>query len=747
MDIHDVSTVPTYLNILQKQKQNLKNARAVKGRPARPTKTKDEILMDFLIQMMIKTSAPADTMNIRSSFLPPAYPPCVRPFSELNKIMIDSLRLETHHRGRYLLLRTITPTNTMTAVMAIVEDEDGGVLVLQLYNQEEELSGAQTLREGTVLVVKEPYVKVMADGNYGIRVDHLSDFRFIPEFDELVPLSWRKRVTEADVDASYWKAKGNEHFGQGNYRSAIQCYSKCLETHPSQELLVTAQLNRAFSFLRSHQFDAALTDVDDVLQVSELSEKALFRKAQALYQLRKFKESCETHAILAEKYPANTMAANEYARASARLAEQDNGKYEFGKMILEAKTRSPSLDRSTYIGPVAIKQTQSHGRGLFTTAAVKAGDLLLCEKAFAHAFHDEKVSKDLRLLLSLDMDKAILGTQGELIELIAQKLNKNPSLLPGFVDLHHGSYKSVDTLEVDLAPVVDTFLVEKIILLNAFGCPLLSRDRHIHFVKANDDTDKKANKHFYSTGVWSMASYINHSCLSNARRSFIGDMMIVRASRDLPPNTEITSWYKSPLDPETEGLPVDLQHWGFKCVCMLCQDARRSSTILLSRRNRIPEDLRRLFKRPHTDLQKIEGTLSSLAGTYSRPASEVPQLALRSPYLTLAAIYASSGEFKKAVQFGLMSLQSLGFVIKGGDIPCVSDAPLLVEKWGLMADEVVGCWMILCGAYRELAPPLASQAEEYARVSYKICVGEDETFDQTYSIRSNQVDGFLTTAN
>jgi hypothetical protein len=63
----------------------------------------------------------------------------------------------------------------MTAVMAGVEDEEGSVLIIQLYNQEQELSGAQTLREGTVLVVKEPYVKVMADGDNGIRVDHLSD--------------------------------------------------------------------------------------------------------------------------------------------------------------------------------------------------------------------------------------------------------------------------------------------------------------------------------------------------------------------------------------------------------------------------------------------------------------------------------------------------------------------------------------------------------------------------------------------
>jgi tetratricopeptide (TPR) repeat protein len=236
-------------------------------------------------------------------------------------------------------------------------------------------------------------------------------------------------------------------------------YSKCLETNPSPELWVTAKLNRALSFLKSYVFDAALIDVEDVLQVSELSEKALFRKGQALYQLGRFKESCETFAALTEKYPDNTAAAHEHERASTRLVEQESGKYEFRTMILEAKKRQPpKLDRGTYIGPVTVKQTQSHGRGLFTTQAVKAGDLLFGEKAFSHAFHCENYSKGLRLLLNVDMDKATIGTQAELIEVIVQKLYKNPSLLPGFVNLHHGTYKSVACQEADSVPVVDTYV-------------------------------------------------------------------------------------------------------------------------------------------------------------------------------------------------------------------------------------------------------------------------------------------------
>jgi tetratricopeptide (TPR) repeat protein len=243
------------------------------------------------------------------------------------------------------------------------------------------------------------------------------------------------------------------------YAKNASSYSKALEVHPSAELTLIAHLNRSLSYLKSYRFDEALRDVESVLQVSELSEKGLFRKAQALYQLHRFKESCETHAILANQYPSNAAAAHEYSRATARLLEQNSGRYDFRRMIKEAKKRRPPmLDHGTYVGPVAVKQTKSHGRGLFTTDAVKAGDLLFCEKAFAHAFHDEDGLVDLRLLLNVDMSEATIGTQGQLIELITQKLYKNPSLLPAFVDHHHGKYKSVDGLEVDGLPIVDTYV-------------------------------------------------------------------------------------------------------------------------------------------------------------------------------------------------------------------------------------------------------------------------------------------------
>lgn len=114
---------------------------------------------------------------------------------------------------------------------------------------------------------------------------------------------------------------------------------------------------------------------------------------------------------------------------SALLLDLQNKNYQFKMMALEAKRRRPPhLDRGTYVGPVAVRQTESHGRGLFTTASVKAGDLLLCEKAFSYAFHSENDnSTGLTFLINPDTENITVGTHAELIGLIVRRLYKNPS--------------------------------------------------------------------------------------------------------------------------------------------------------------------------------------------------------------------------------------------------------------------------------------------------------------------------------
>lgn len=179
--------------------------------------------MQFMFRRIMSNSKGVDKNILRSSFVPHSYHPSVAAISELKKALISDLTLETHHRGSYILVRAVTPTDVMTAIMAVVEDQRGDVLMLQLYNQEADLATDGRLVEGTVILIKEPYLKMMADGDYGLRVDHLSDIMLIPEHDTLVPSVWRTQ-SQNPTSAIYWKTKGNNFFNKSAYYDAIGWY-------------------------------------------------------------------------------------------------------------------------------------------------------------------------------------------------------------------------------------------------------------------------------------------------------------------------------------------------------------------------------------------------------------------------------------------------------------------------------------------------------------------------------------------
>ncbi|KAL4758105.1 TPR domain protein [Aspergillus foveolatus] len=558
MDVRDVSSIEQYVHLLKDQERTLRNSQSHRGQSWKTTKPRGELIKSFWDNYIIgrqDTFALPDTFKVKTSFLPPAYPPCTAHMADLKKVAISDLRLETHHRGSYILLRAVTPVSKMTGIMVIVEDEASDVLLLQLYNQEEQLVKDGCLVEGTI------------------------------------PLAWRQKDTEFDISANDWKLKGNKWFDMGNYHLANDCYSRALESSPSDEEAITIRLNRALSSLRAHEFEAALRDLDIQPTDPKSLEKALFRKAQALYHLGRFRESCETHEILARQFPENTVAKTEFSPANARVAEQQKGKYQFKRMQREAAKRvPPQLDHATYVGPVAVKMTDSRGRGLFTTDAVKAGDLLFCEKAFAHTFHDAKNPKrNLSLLLNLEAKAMTIDTQARLMSLLVQKLYTR-------IQRQVKSF-GIFIMGIDGLPVVDTFLVERAMSLNCFGCPASSRESHIESIRVKGPSET-GERVFESCGIWPLASYINHSCDSNARRSFIGDMMVVRATRDIPDNTELTFWYESPLIDGPAAKAIDLRHWGFKCSCIICTDIAQTNKNELKRGRTLLGTFKKLFDSP-----------------------------------------------------------------------------------------------------------------------------------------------------
>lgn len=190
-----------------------------------------------------------------------------------------------------------------------------------------------------------------------------------------------------------------------------------------------------------------------------LSEKQLFREARAAYELRRFDHCRDTLEKLIKSYPENLDAKRELSRALARVREQQTGDFAFGSMYKQTKQTPPMVDCATFSALVEIRTSPGRGRGLFTKGPVSAGQLLLCEKAFAYSYAGSGGSgRELNILMNLSIKTATAGGQANLLTHIVQTLYHNPELSQGFRDLYHGDYVAGPILTTDGFPVVDSYV-------------------------------------------------------------------------------------------------------------------------------------------------------------------------------------------------------------------------------------------------------------------------------------------------
>ncbi|KAI0427917.1 hypothetical protein F5Y09DRAFT_332956 [Xylaria sp. FL1042] len=664
--------------------------------------------------------------------VPSAYPPSVRMMDDLASMNISQMELQKHHRGKKVTVRVMTPQDTLNATMAIVEDEEGTAVVLQLYHQPKlpESDPQDILRPNMVLVVKEPFFKAAGDGAYSIRVDHVSDVVWMQNTDTRVPLKWRDHPSQPEASAVI-RERGNTAVKNKQWTEAENLYTQALRASKTTEEEQLAYLNRSLVHLRLGRPEKALNDTLAITVGGQATEKTLFRKAKALYELGKFPESLEKWHILAGSYPQNEDARTELRRTEKRVREAQTGEYDFALLHKQAEANPPIMDCATYIGPVTVREARGCGKGLFTTKPVKAGDILLCEKAFAYCYADKDDpfgKKNMCLLMQLDTKKAKLGGQAHLLTQIVQKLYHSPSLSEGFKALQHGDYMPVTVGNVDGQPVVDTFLVDRVISINSFSAPRTSHGTRI-FAGNNDNEDDQ-----FSCGIWLLASRINHDCLGNCRRSFIGDIQIVRACQDIPPDTELSFAYRnfSPRATYEETQKV-ISNWGFVCACSWCLDRKSTKKkILLARNNllkAIDTALKDVVESTIVEPTLLEG-IRRLLGQADQKYPKRPKalrLELRDGYFTLGGVLISLGQPVEGIEATLKGLEALGFEIVACP-PRGDGKKLEIRRWGYIENACVRAFMYLYEAYKLVAPELCPKAKEYAKVTYCICTGTDVAF-------------------
>ena len=186
---------------------------------------------------------------------------------------------------------------------------------------------------------------------------------------------------------------------------------------------------------------------------------------------------------------------------------------------------------------------------------------------------------------------------------------------------------------------------------------------------------------------------------------------------------------------ESKKLHEKLKHWGFECDCAICEDHRATSAAILTQRKNFFEELKTLMvqqPRGPAVLKAIEKKLLTLERTHTRPASEVPRVHLWDPQLALANVYQNMSVPKKSLEWISKALESLGYVLSGAD---ATSASIVVKEWGLVDDYTVEALLQARRAFAVLGlKEKEAQAYEYARLAFKMVVGEDSAFDEMYGM-------------
>ncbi|SCO04304.1 related to TPR domain protein [Fusarium fujikuroi] len=590
--------------------------------------------------------------------------PCLIPEKDLELMPISEMRLQTHHRGKKVLLRVKTAPARAAAVVTIVEDEEGAAVLLALHQQlEEDLDLLQ--------------------------VYHPSDIIWLEHHDERIPEQWR--VHEKIKSNDEYHAEGAELTEKEHWLHALHSYTLAISTAGSpyekqQALLGRSQVNLQLDRPRQALLDAI--EGDGLLAAS--TEESLLLQARAIYHLGKFEECLEKLQALTAAFPKSVPGWSMKSAIFKRLEEQNDGEYAFDDMLVEAQETPPLIDRATFSSLVEIRIAPGRGKGLFLTKDVSAGDLILCEKAFSYCFMDEKSHETYPILGNLPRKEVTTGGSVRLWAQVIQKLYHDPEHIDTIQELSHGDQKKLQITECDGSPVVDSFMVEKIIHYNAVNAPRTTSDdfetRVFH--KSGDTLEiENINTKFLTSGIWLLASRINHSCVSNCRRSFIGDMQIIRATQDMSAGTELLLSYRAPCSFESyEEVQHHLSRWGFKCACDLCKSRSKEDKKVLEKRSNIygealdllkTEVLQFNFDRTRTLLKKMENT-------YKGKSSNKVRLELSELCFGMCDRYTESVMPVDFVKTTMKSLESLGFVIVAyipGQKP--DDIRFQVKKWGM----------------------------------------------------------------
>ncbi|KAF1845584.1 SET domain-containing protein [Cucurbitaria berberidis CBS 394.84] len=713
----------TYEEFPDELKELLKTGQNEMGRNPSTVPSRDILLHnhEWHLKFLVESAMPA-----RNFVLPPAYPPSRASASEAKRVGIEDLRIDLRNPNDFILLRAITGPYVYSSTVTIVEGEYGQAARLTVCNLEDSIIDP-IIPVGSILAIKQPCWSRLPTGSYHLRVDHPSDLEFLNQADGGVPKKWRNTEdVEENKDAATWKKDGDVMFLQKRFRKALELYNRA-HARAASSLDVAAQIDnyrkRCGVDLVLLRFDAAAYDLSQAVSLYAKSNPSLFSSQltePSIIEAWLHNRSTDDPLNIASILPRPLKGLANRIKFDLAIY-QTTPKYNLERISSYVGPLTLHMDVANYISDAEIKQTQHHGRGLFAARAFRCGDLITAEKAFAlpaYLFNDRSTECS---LYSLGDGTATDRAGALLFKELVQKLRHNPSLRESFFDLDDGGYwkeRGWEAKEGDDIPV-DVFRIEHIRRRNCFSAPLRSLDlltipSPVH------------------NGFWIHSSYINHACLPNSARTFIGDILLLRATRDIAKDEELTSQYVAPELMYEERQEKFMGTWGFACDCTLCAVDKTVGMKLEGERMAIFEDLKSVAQRVGSKptvrvLKRFTRRLRDLEALFvDNTYAKLPRLCLVHPTLFLTEAWRTLKNVDKTIGSATNLLRYFGIITSVEE-----ERFKVLENSGLVNVETLRALKYMAEGYDcKGRTQVAGQIRKVASVWFRIITGADLGIDE-----------------
>ncbi|KLO07469.1 hypothetical protein SCHPADRAFT_932417 [Schizopora paradoxa] len=637
---------------------------------------------------------------------------------DLSRIHVSDLMVRKTHKGNYLLCRTIcTPSfDGGIGLLLGIEDPNGNPAYLKISNHPllfdaDDKDSRTIFPVGIVLALREPtyYTNENVKDLPFIKVESPSDIIAADsDASTLDGVSWKSKLTVQSRarTGEAWKAEGLKDFKASRWFSSAVCFTNSIKFGFDIEV---SRLNRAEVYLRLGWNNSALHDAQVALESGRLSDelkrKANVRKIKALYAMGRYQEISQMASTLEN----DKIFAEWVTRANQRIEEQNTGNYDWLKLHMESKKGLYySPDIADFTGPVEVKTNAKGLRGTFVTRDVRAGELLMFHKpAFSISTSETTKANDLgfdwinlpalRRTNDRDLHRLFLKAMQRVWDdrhlydtlrtLYGGETAEEPKAYPA-------PFVVSPPLEHSTRPIVDIDIeyLHGVTMFNAFGV----QDGHALYVAP---------------------SLMNHSCMPNARREFIGTAIVIRTIQDLKKGEEVTVSYIDAQVSYDERRFRLMNSWRFNCSCGVCEaddedgyEARESRRALSKKMDDLEERIDMTYDPVTAQRLAAEAkkTIDNMKRTYHEEhakKAEGCKYELAKPLRLLADALGVAGRLtsdktliKQSIEAKMQSLEVLGLKITDktltgalpkGKIPSPVDTSRVPQFYDEMEVETV----------------------------------------------------------